>query len=239
EDSKHSYGLDVSEIKEYIFDLPTIAKNILLIDSRNIIATSFLLRLIETLVSELKIDKENNSIEEDEPKSKAHKWYIQKKEYLLDYICESLEESGLCNQIIPRLKFLVQPNLEDKSYVAYKKCHKILWYFAQKMSYPDFYEAWHSQPTSTHPEIADTIPSNNINKIQTLESQLIDCEAIQKELDLNADHPEICCLVVDIHQLEEESDPNVIAKKLTNKIFNSIGRRIPVVQDIGSISVRR
>jgi len=35
--------------------------------------------------------------------------------------------------------------------------------------------------------------------------------------------------------LEQESDPNVIAKKLTNKIFNSIGRRIPVVQDVSCL----
>ncbi|WP_434686977.1 NACHT domain-containing protein [Pseudanabaena minima] len=114
-------------------------------------------------------------------------------------------------------------------------CYKVLHHCAENMSYPDFYEAWHSQPTSTHPEIADTIPSNNTNKIQTLESQLIDCEAIQKGLDRNTDHPEIRCLVVDIRQLEQESDPNVIAKKLTNKIFNSIGRRIPVVQDVSCL----
>ncbi len=235
---KHSYGLDVSEIseiQEYIFDLPTIAKNILLIDSKNIIATSFLLRLIETLVAELTIDTENNSIEEDEPKSKAHKWYIQKKEHLLDYICKSIEESALCNQIIPRLKFLVQPNLKDKSYVAYRECHKILWHFAQKMSYPDFYEAWHSEPPSTHPEVADTIPSNNTNNIQTLESQLIDCDAIQKELDRNADHPEIRCLVVDIRQLEQESDPNVIAEEIAIKIFDSLGREIPEINRVSNL----
>ena len=114
-------------------------------------------------------------------------------------------------------------------------CFEVLWHCSLSLSYPDFYEAWHSQPTSTHPEIADTIPSNNTNKIQIFESQLIDCEAIQKELDRTTDHPEIRCLVVDIRQLEQESDPNVIAKKLTNKIFKSIGRRIPVVQDVSCL----
>jgi len=127
-------------------------------------------------------------------------------------------------------------NIHDNRFVDnFNNCYEVLWYCAQNMSYPDFYEAWHSQPTSTHPEIVDTIPSNTTNKIQTLESQLIDCNAIQKELDRNTDHPEIRCLVVDIRHLEQESDPNVIAKKLTNKIFNSIGRRIPVVQDISCL----
>jgi transcriptional regulator with XRE-family HTH domain len=115
------------------------------------------------------------------------------------------------------------------------KYYEILWLCATSIKYDEFYEAWHFQSMSNYPEIVAYSPSDNTNKIQTLESQLIDCEAIQKELDLNADHPEICCLVVDIHQLEEESDPNVIAKKLTNKIFNSIGRRIPVVQDISCL----
>ena len=115
------------------------------------------------------------------------------------------------------------------------KYYEILWLCATSIKYDEFYEAWHFQSMSNYPEIVAYSPSDNTNKIQTLESQLIDCEAIQKELDLNADHPEICCLVVDIHQLEEESDPNVIAKKLTNKIFNSIGRRIPVVQDVSCL----
>ena len=113
--------------------------------------------------------------------------------------------------------------------------YALLWHCAQNMSYPDFYEAWHSQPTSTHPEVTDTIPSNNTNKIQILESQLVDFEAIQKELDRTTEHPKIRCLVVDIRHIEQESDPNIIAKKLTNKIFNSIGRRIPVVQDVSCL----
>jgi len=82
-------------------------------------------------------------------------------------------------------------------------CYTALQHCAENMSYADFYEAWHSQTASTHPEIADTIPSNYANKIQALERQLlIDCIAIQKELDRNTDHPEIRCLVVDICQLE-------------------------------------
>jgi len=141
----------------------------------------------------------------------------------------------LWRSVVYYLHDLIIDENRENDFVRYATCYKVIWYCAQNMSYPDFYEAWHSQPTSTHPEVTDTIPSNNTNKIQTLESQLIDREAIQKELDRNTDHPEIRCLVVDIRHLEQESDPNVIAKKLTNKIFNSIGRRIPVVQDISCL----
>jgi hypothetical protein len=99
--------------------------------------------------------------------------------------------------------------------VKYKDYYNTVWCCAQNMSYPAFYQAWHLY--------------------RNLEGQLMDCEAIQKELDRNTDHPKIRCLVVDIRQLEQERDPNVIAKKLTNKIFNSIGRRIPVVQDVSCL----
>jgi transcriptional regulator with XRE-family HTH domain len=115
-------------------------------------------------------------------------------------------------------------------------CYKALFFCAQNMSYPDFYDAWHCQSTFIHPQIVDIIPSNNTNAIQILESQLIDFHAVQKELvPTNERSKEIRCIVVDIHHLEQESDPNVIAKKLTNKIFNSIGRRIPVVQEISCL----
>jgi hypothetical protein len=103
------------------------------------------------------------------------------------------------------------------------------------MNYQDFYQAWHSQPTSTHPEVTDIIPSNNTNKVQTLESQLIDCEAIQKELDRNTNHPETRCLVVDIHHLEQESDLNIIAEEIAIKIFDSLGRKIPPINRVSNL----
>jgi hypothetical protein len=75
----------------------------------------------------------------------------------------------------------------------------------------------------------------NLLGFNYLVGQVFDRDAVQKEIDCTVEHPEIRCLVVDVHQLEQESDPNVIAKKLTNKIFNSIGRRIPVVQDVSCL----
>jgi hypothetical protein len=103
----------------------------------------------------------------------------------------------------------------------------ILWRCSEVLSYPDFYQAWHP---AAFPEFLIGQP-----ELEYLENNLLSIDTIQTELDRTAEHPEIRCLVVDIRQLEQESDPNVIAKKLTNKIFNSIGRRIPVVQDISCL----
>jgi len=113
--------------------------------------------------------------------------------------------------------------------------YALLWHCAQNMSYPDFYEAWHSQP-SIHPEMADITPSNSRNKIQILESQLIDFNAVQKELDRTNDRPEeVCCIVVDIRQLEQESDPNAIAEEIGIRIFDTLGLEIPEIQRVSNL----
>jgi Txe/YoeB family toxin of Txe-Axe toxin-antitoxin module/energy-coupling factor transporter ATP-binding protein EcfA2 len=103
----------------------------------------------------------------------------------------------------------------------------ILWRCSEVLSYPDFYQAWHP---AAFPEFLIGKP-----ELEYLENNLLSIDTIQTELDRNTIHPEIRCLVVDIRQLELERDPNIIAKKLTNKIFNSIGRRIPVVQDVSCL----
>ncbi|NMF57068.1 NACHT domain-containing protein [Pseudanabaena yagii] len=99
--------------------------------------------------------------------------------------------------------------------VKYKDYYNTVWCCAQNMSYPAFYKAWHLY--------------------RNLEGQLMDCEAIQKELDRNTDHPEIRRLVVDICQLEQESDPNVIAEEIAIKIFDSLGREIPEINRVSNL----
>ena len=57
-------------------------------------------------------------------------------------------------------------------------------------------------------------------------------DIVQTNLDLSSDHPKIRCLVADIRHLEQESDPNVIAQKIVNRIFDSLGLEIPIIQNI-------
>jgi HEAT repeat protein len=50
--------------------------------------------------------------------------------------------------------------LSDETYENDRKrfhqCYKLVWDCAQNMSYPTFYQAWHTQPTSTYPELIET-----------------------------------------------------------------------------------
>ncbi len=153
---------------------------------------------------------------------KGNTHYFHEELYSTVLILEKILEKrnlDLWKPIVVSLRDGIINKAYTNDFDKYENCHRVLFYCSRNMSYLDFYNTWHS----------------TVNTIQYLESQLIDCDAIQKELDRNANHPEIRCLVVDIHQLEQESDPNVIAKKLTNKIFNSIGRRTPVVQDVSCL----
>lgn len=126
-------------------------------------------------------------------------------------------------------------NREDPEYGRSMYFGELIYTISQNMSYPEFYKLWHSYDSEIAVPTVETPTLNETELLQALENQFIDLDAVQKEIDRNAGHPKIRCLVVDIRQLEQESDPNVIAKKLTNKIFNSIGRRIPVVQDISCL----
>ena len=117
---------------------------------------------------------------------------------------------------------------EIPSFISFLRLHlnicwefrDLLWHFSHEITYQEFDGAW--KPQKSNPDV------------HSIENQF-KRDIVQTNLDLSSDNPEIRCLVVDIRHLEQESDPNVIAKKLTNKIFKSIGRRIPVVQDVSCL----
>jgi hypothetical protein len=103
----------------------------------------------------------------------------------------------------------------------------ILWRCSEVLSYLDFYQAWHP----------DAFPKMTPEKqdLSFLANKLIDCDAVQEMIDHSNRHPEIRCLVVDIRELEEVSDPNVMAEEICLRIFDSLGRRIPEVQRVSSL----
>jgi energy-coupling factor transporter ATP-binding protein EcfA2 len=187
---------------------------------------------IDTVIKSLiKIDFTNPKeiielIDSIRDSSSFYQWF-NINPYLINYCVPKTTKPSLVRAIVNEVSKWTCNQTEDRFADADCLAYHFLWRCSELMNYRDFYESW-------HPESFTQMPTNK-QDFSYLESQLLDCDAIQEKLDLNTDHPEIRCLVVDIHQLEQESDPNVITKKLTNKIFNSIGRRIPVVQDISCL----
>ncbi|MEG5066339.1 hypothetical protein QUB33_22240 [Microcoleus sp. B3-A4] len=88
------------------------------------------------------------------------------------------------------------------------------------MSYPDFYEAWHRQSTTTHPEAPDNIPVGNFAEAQILEAQNIEFNQLRTSAHT---HP----LAINLLSLKEETEQGAIAQKLCNKIYKHQAVKIP------------
>jgi transcriptional regulator with XRE-family HTH domain len=107
----------------------------------------------------------------------------------------------------------------------------LLWNCSENTTYAKFYEALH-QPLPIHPEVVDFIPACDVNIFHKLEGQFIDFDRIKIELDAFNEYYEIRCLVIDIRHLDQESEITLISQKIANRIFDSLGMEIPVIQNI-------
>ncbi|MEG4282360.1 HEAT repeat domain-containing protein [Microcoleus sp. A006_D1] len=108
----------------------------------------------------------------------------------------------------------LKPHLINKTYEnnfnLFEKCYQVLWNIAQELPYPDFYQAWHHQLTTPHPEVPETTGVGSTPFTQSLnladlpkilearlvETQLIDsvqliCIDTSKFIDPNNPAPDI------------------------------------------------
>ena len=99
-------------------------------------------------------------------------------------------------------------------------CLEVLLHCAQNMPYLNFYQAWHSQPTSTHPEAPDNIPVGNSPEAQILEAQNIDFNQLQST---DYTFP----LTINLLSLKGETDKEEIAQELCIKIYKHPDVDIP------------
>jgi hypothetical protein len=190
-------------------------------------------KVIESLI---KIDFANpkeiirliDSIQDDEVRdsSSFYQWFGMNP-YLINYCIPQTTKPSLLKTIVSEISKWISPHqTKDRYAEADLLAHHFLWRCSELMNYKDFYKSWSPESFT---EIAD---------LSYLESQLIDRDAVQEELDRNTDHPEIRCLVVDVRQLEQERDPNVIAQKIANRIFDSLGLEIPVIQHVSILEAK-
>ncbi|WP_341737722.1 HEAT repeat domain-containing protein [Microcoleus sp. CAWBG640] len=104
----------------------------------------------------------------------------------------------------------------EKDFNLYENCFKVIWNCAQKMTYPEFHQAWHTQPTNSptpdrnHPQNPD---------IPTLLKQL-------QPTDKSFPVP------LNIRALEGETDTSAIAQELCTQLYQTI---FPADTDIPAI----
>lgn len=58
--------------------------------------------------------------------------------------------------IVTALKEYLSDETYENDFQRFRECYILIWHCAQTMPYPEFYQAWHAQPTSSHREILET-----------------------------------------------------------------------------------
>ncbi len=186
-------------------------------------------KVIESLI---KVDFANpkeiiiliDSIRDDEIRDSSpfYQWF-HINPYLINYCIPKTTKPSLVEAIVGEISKWIWNQTEDRSTEADCLAYHFLWRCSELMNYKDFYESWHREAFT---EILD---------LSYLENQFIDRDAVQKEIDRTTKHPEIRCVVVDVRDIEQESDLNVIAEEIAIKIFDSLGREIPEINRVSNL----
>jgi HEAT repeat protein len=165
-----------------------------------------------------------SAIVENAPKYGEYEW-IDALIYLLRYsqnsqICEWAARE--LKDILPVIKFpkvvtalknYRQDHAHENQRDCYLCCEGILQHCAQNMSYPDFYRAWHNEPTAVDSESPDNIPVGECPTAQALENQFTDIAYQLQSTDKT--YP----IVINAQALEGEADTSAIAQELCNQIY--------------------
>ena len=114
------------------------------------------------------------------------------------------------------LKDCLTSEVYENDFDLYENSYKVMWNCVQNMTYPDFYQAWHSQPTNS--PIPDRNHRQNTDR-PTLLKQL-------KSTDKTFPVP------LNIRALEGETDTSAIAQELCTQLYQTI---FPADTDIPAI----
>ncbi len=130
------------------------------------------------------------------------------------YILGKIMKSKHFATAVLGLKDCLTSEVRENDFNLYKNSYKVIWDCAQNMTYPEFYQAWHTQPSNS------PIPDNSQNTdIPTLLKQL---EPTDKTFPVP----------LNIRALEGETDISAIAQELCTQLYQTI---FPADTDIPAI----
>ncbi len=113
------------------------------------------------------------------------------------------------------LKDSLTSEIYENDFSLYEECYKIIWDCAQNMTYPEFHQAWHTQPTNS------AIPNNH--------RQNTDIPTLLKQLQPT---DKTWVIPLNIRALEGETDISPIAQELCTQLYQTI---FPADTDIPAI----
>jgi HEAT repeat protein/DNA polymerase III delta prime subunit len=125
--------------------------------------------------------------------------------------------------------FALHHNLTDEVYEnnfnLYENCYKLLWQCADNLTYPKFYQAWHHNTLTPHPEIIDNTPVGNTPTVRQLEQQFTDiCSQLP--------YPHLHC--IDAKKLQNLNSESKFVQAFCNRLYQKLlpNETIPTVQTV-------
>lgn len=116
------------------------------------------------------------------------------------YSLKAILQRSLFPVVVAALKNCLQDLCCQNDVALYRLCDGVIWHCAQNMTYPDFYRAWHGEPSS----------------VQPLKDQFADI-ASQRQPTYKT-YP----IVINAQALEGETDTSAIAQALSNRIYRFV-----------------
>ena len=113
------------------------------------------------------------------------------------------------------LKDCLTSEIYENDFNRYENSYKVIWDCAQNMTYPEFHQAWHTQPTNS------PTPDNH--------RQNPDIPTLLKQLQST---DKTCPVPLNIRALEGETDTSAIAQEFCTQLYQAI---FPADTDIPAI----
>ncbi|GAB4297452.1 MAG: hypothetical protein Fur0025_35430 [Oscillatoriaceae cyanobacterium] len=100
-------------------------------------------------------------------------------------------------QVISAIKHNLNDEIYQNKFDLYEESYKLIWQWAQNLTYPEFYMAWHQQLTGTHTEVTKPIAVILSQLKPTAQSYPLplDIESLADETDTSAICQELCTLI--------------------------------------------
>jgi HEAT repeat protein len=106
--------------------------------------------------------------------------------------------------VVTALKDCLSSEVYQNDFDRFNKCYEVIWYCAENLPYPEFYQAWHNSPTTPHPEVEDNTPA-----IPTPFTQQCNLALLPQILNqANQSHPLNCQIIcIDGSRFSDPSNP--------------------------------
>ncbi|MEY3867915.1 MAG: hypothetical protein RLZZ338_1806, partial [Cyanobacteriota bacterium] len=151
--------------------------------------------------------------------------------FIDDHLGEIIKTGKKYEDVVFPLKNNLTNEVDENNFDLFEKCFKLLWQCAQNLTYPQFYQAWHHNTITPHPEIIDNTPVGNTPTVRQLEQQFTDiCSQLP--------YPHLHC--IDARKLQKLNTKSEFVQAFCNRLYQELlpNETIPEVQTLTNLETK-